>query len=181
MKIDQEDLNLRLERAAQHNDAQGALYFLALGADPNAKPRIGSQRIIERAIEHGNATIVAALARHGLDLNSIPGVVGTPLTMCASRGKLGCAKALLDAGADPNGAEDLAGWTPLARALAQGEVEAMSFLIERGARWEARPVIKRLAKEQAKSADHVAALALLEALELRRETPRAKPAAGPRL
>jgi ankyrin repeat protein len=161
------ELSKSLGLAVKLGDLQEAERLLDAGANPNGKC-VGARRPVEWAIRGGHASIIPALARHGLDLNAIENMVGTPLSYAASEGQESCLRELLAAGADPNAVESLAGWTPLMRAAESGRLGSMLILLEAGARLDAtirRPPVN--AKRLAENAGQSACVALLESLELR--------------
>jgi ankyrin repeat protein len=81
------------------------------------------------AAEHGTLQEVRELIASGEDAN--PYTVATPLKEACSREDLEIARALLEAGADPNMVTD--NWTPLMEASRVGNREMIQLLVEFGA------------------------------------------------
>ena len=83
-----------------------------------------------------------------------------PLGTAAFARRLDAARALLDAGADPNG-RGARGFTPLQTAAQNGDVPMVELLLERGADPELRADDGLAAADRARTGGHVQVLALL--------------------
>jgi ankyrin repeat protein len=112
---------------------EAARLLLESGADPNEVEDDCS--VLEIALQACHDDFALILLARG----ARPEGVGfsRPLSLAARRGKLGVMRALLDAGADPNGANAY-GDTALMTAAAYGQVAAAEVLKQAGAHLDAR-------------------------------------------
>ncbi|MEW6531564.1 MAG: ankyrin repeat domain-containing protein [Thermodesulfobacteriota bacterium] len=103
------------------------------GADPN-KPE--DDPPIWKAAKAGNADIVEYLIKAGAQVNAVKGPEGSALGASVQKASTihdKVTKSLLNAGADPNMADEN-GFTPLMFAAMNGRVEGVRMLLHRGAR-----------------------------------------------
>ena len=106
----------------------------------NKPPAERTLKIFFNAIREGRADDVAKqVAKLGTEITYTPYAwVTPPLAYAAGqRNSEGCVRVLLDAGADVHGV-DAHGSTPLHNAAAQGNLETVTLLLERGAKVDAR-------------------------------------------
>jgi len=139
--------------------------LLNLGADPNALDggrHTPLYSVGNECAAGGAENVVRKLVQSGADVNAHDGAKKcTPLHMAARRGNREVARALLDCGADIE-ARDIAGDTPLRRAVNCNKAEVVALLIARGANVHSvgskgstpslaarNPALKRLLQRQA--------------------------------
>jgi ankyrin repeat protein len=121
--------------AVRANHPELVRYFVAHGAEVNARTRIGDtpRWVLPNSVPgfgHGIGIVRGGLPPRG----SRPPVPGgmSPLLYAARDGRMQSLRILLDAGADINQA-DANGTTPLVTAIANNHPEAALLLIDRGA------------------------------------------------
>jgi ankyrin repeat protein/cell wall assembly regulator SMI1 len=105
--------------------------FLKLGVDPNVLDSPNKSNALSGAACKGNAEATAALIAAGTDVNNMDIIGFTPLCQAALIGKatnIEVMRLLLDAGADIEAGK---GSTPLM--MASRSVQAMKYLLDRGA------------------------------------------------
>jgi N-acyl-D-amino-acid deacylase len=120
-----------LMHAAFEGNLASMKLLLEAGADPNLANYTGSTALLWAADDLAKVRLLLA---HGAKPDTRTSEGTTPLIAAAMFH--GCApvlRALLDAGADPNAA-NRDGSTPLVQAASIGDIGAMRFLIDRGAR-----------------------------------------------
>jgi ankyrin repeat protein len=107
--------------AAACNAANGAVVaeLVARGADLDLQDHRGETALIGAARSKGAESIVRALAAAGAAVDLADDAGRTPLMHAADAGRAGAARALLDAGADPN-LRDPGGVSALTLAVAAG-------------------------------------------------------------
>ena len=106
--------------------------LVAEGANPDAQDWCGKPAVY-LAAAHGTAEAVAALARHGADLEATGGSLDeTALGAAARLGRPGTMEELLHAAANINAA-DRNGMTALMWTASKGEPEHAKILLDRGA------------------------------------------------
>ncbi|HVM16254.1 MAG TPA: SRPBCC domain-containing protein [Gaiellaceae bacterium] len=111
----------------------------------------------------GGGDAVRLLVERGAPLDAVarsPFAEVPPLGTAAFARRLDAARALLDAGADPNG-RGARGFTPLQTAAQNGDVPMVELLLERGADPELRADDGLAAADRARTGGHVQVLALL--------------------
>ena len=126
----QVDGTTALHWAAYHDDAELGLLLLEAGAKADAKNRYGVTPLYS-ACQNGNAKLVKALLKHGVDPDT--SLDGEEALLTASRtGSVEVVKALIESGAriDP---KDRNNQTALMWAAAEGNLEVVETLIEVGA------------------------------------------------
>jgi hemoglobin len=132
-----------LHEVAGHGSVEIVELLLRLGADPNARDVFGHTPLYSVGNASGDANggavaVVRALVQGGADVNARDDVKRcTALHMAARRGNVRVAEALLDCGADIE-ARDIAGDTPLRRAVNCAKVELVALLLSRGADVQSR-------------------------------------------
>ena len=117
-----------LHQAAAQHDAEGVARALRLGADPNSPPqyRASGEGALHVAIEGdeyntddldtaARKAVVDLLLKAGANVDAADESGRTPLFLAAEHGDIELANLLLDAGADPNGAEGCPPLCALAR------------------------------------------------------------------
>jgi ankyrin repeat protein len=105
------------------------LALLASAGLPGAP--VGGEALLD-AVQLDDAAAVSAALRQGIDVNARQADGATALSWAAMRNNTQIARSLLDAGADPDLANDL-GIGPLALAIRNGSAEMTSLLLEHGA------------------------------------------------
>jgi ankyrin repeat protein len=110
----------------------------ALLGDPAGRAAVdasdaGGATALHRAVERGDAELVALLIDAGADPTAVTRYRVTPLALAASSGRADIVTRLLDAGADPNEASQ-EGQTALMSAALGDSAEAVALLTSRGAR-----------------------------------------------
>jgi ankyrin repeat protein len=149
--VTNEDGQTALMLAARTGNVPVAQLLVQQGADVNRRERFKDQSAVMWAAGEGHADMVAFLVSKGADLSirarstdwesqisNEPRVqyrpTGglTPLLYAARAGCLGCAKAMVEAGADKD-RPNPDGMTPMIMALDNGYPEVALYLLERGA------------------------------------------------
>jgi ankyrin len=133
-----------LHSAAEFGREDVARILLARGADVDAHDEYG-QTPLHRAAAYGNLDLVRLLMDRGADVDAWTDGGSTPLHKVVQlsfassiEARLDVARALLDAGADPNAPERSSHFTPLRFAVGpQGDPALARLLLERGARLDA--------------------------------------------
>jgi ankyrin repeat protein len=96
------------------------------------------QEALVAAARIGEEIIIPDLVKHGAELEAASGVNGwTPLQHAIHKNRLGSVRALIEAGANPNGA-GAAGRTPLMMAAGYGQTHIVQLLLDKGADPQAR-------------------------------------------
>lgn len=120
--------------AMELDDAPSVSMLLARGFDANTADESG-QLGLYLALRLGADKVVAVLVAHpSTQLDRANAAGETPLMMAALRGRLPWMKALLDKGCRVN----IDGWSPLHYAASSTHEEAVTMLVQRGARIDAR-------------------------------------------
>lgn len=132
--VKQEQLMIRLHRAITSNDLEGAKALMAAGADPNGHGKAGHSAVHLAAFSANLDTLEFILSHGGQPDNQNALTGATPLVLAIlsyddHRQKL---KRLLDAGADPNIADNN-GDTPLHTAARTNAGDIIIELLEAGA------------------------------------------------
>ena len=128
----QPDGTTALHWAAYHGDAVAAKALLAAGASAAAKTDTGMTPL-SLACESGNAPLVKLLLVAGADANQSLPNGETPLMMAARTGSVPVLKELLAHKAKIDARESLRGTTALMWAAANSNVDAVRFLVSKGA------------------------------------------------
>ncbi|MEO5937657.1 MAG: ankyrin repeat domain-containing protein [Sphingomonas sp.] len=113
-----------LHIVAKRNDARYVTYLLARGANPNIKDNAGNTPLLV-AIDRGFAALVPILLKGKANANFIGDGGQTPLIKAVLRRDGDMVRALLDAGADPDRKDYLAGKS--ARQYANEDVRSASL------------------------------------------------------
>jgi hypothetical protein len=124
--------NRKLFTAAKKGDAAAVRAALTAGADVAARDNNGWTALHEAA-RWGQAEACALLLAAGADANAAhPDFGYTPLFVATFQaGHVAVVRALLEGGAAPSLA-GTAGWTPLHNAAEQGDLDALTALLEAG-------------------------------------------------
>src|SRR3954449_4584761 len=119
--------------AASTGDVAGMQRLLDAGFDPNAHDSAGYTPLIAAA-RAGNVEMIRLLTSRGADPNLPDAAVNawTPLLHAVHKAQPGSVAALLNAGANANGA-DSSGATPLIMAAGYGYTDIVKLLLARGA------------------------------------------------
>ena len=134
----QVDGTTALHWAVSLDDQDTADLLLRAGAKVSVANRVGATPM-QLAALNGNAAMVEALLRAGVDANAALTPSGDTALMIASRtGKTDAIRVLLDHGAHVNAAEQWGGTTALMWAVAERHADAVRLLIDRGANVNAR-------------------------------------------
>jgi cytohesin len=102
------------------------------GADPNAKEKNGAQTALMWATAGRHSAVTKELVQYKADVNAVSKGGSTAL-MFAARGDTESARALLDAGADPNLQISDWGGTALIIASTMGQADIVEALLNKGA------------------------------------------------
>jgi cytohesin len=102
------------------------------GADPNAKEKNGAQTALMWAAAGRHSAVTKELVQYKADVNAVSKSGSTAL-MFAARGDTESARALLDAGADPNLQIPDWGGTALIIASTMGQADIVEALLNKGA------------------------------------------------
>jgi ankyrin repeat protein len=102
------------------------------GADPNAKEKNGEQTALMWAIAGRHSAVAKELVQYKADVNA-RSKGGSTALMFAARGDTESARALLDAGADPNLQIPDWGGTALIIASTMGQADIVEALLDKGA------------------------------------------------
>ncbi len=118
---------------ASHGDAAAMKRLLDAGLDPNARDAAGYTPLIAAA-RAGNVSMVRLLTSRGADPNLPDAAVNswTPLLHAVHKDQARSIAALLDAGANANGADSY-GQSPLMMAAGYGYTDIVKILLARGA------------------------------------------------
>ncbi len=126
------DLNKDLANAAKKGDTKAVKFYLAKGADVNAKDALGQTALIYAAT-YGYAEIVQALLDQGADMKA-KDLMGMPAIGCAARnGHFKTVEVLLASGADVNAKDDQYGGSTLMTATYYNRPDIVKILITKGA------------------------------------------------
>ena len=119
--------------AATHGDLAAMKKMLDAGLDPNARDAAGYTPLIAAA-RAGNVAMIRLLASRGAVPNLPDAAVNswTPLLHAVHKDQPASIRALLDAGANANGADSY-GQTPLMMAAGYGYTDIVKTLLARGA------------------------------------------------
>ncbi|KAJ5609907.1 hypothetical protein N7528_009173 [Penicillium herquei] len=137
-----------LVQAVKSNNVFVVDLLLARGAEINqlvSLPFVAGQflptTVLGLAVENASLQVIQSLLWACKDMNaSFHGALYTsPLALAVARGKLGLARALLDAGIDLRAADSEEEMILLERAARHGDPSVCSFLIERGAKVDREP------------------------------------------
>lgn len=130
-----------LIHAVLNNNAPAVKRLLAAGASPDTRNSQGSQALVVAANRGFTPAAVALLDGHA-QVNAISKSGMTPLLEAAETGHADTVKILLERGADPNLAETGQsigrGTTPLKAAVMNGDVIAIRYLLDGGAKVNAQ-------------------------------------------
>jgi hypothetical protein len=118
---------------ASHGDVAAMKRMLDAGLDPNARDAAGYTPLIAAARE-GNVAMIRLLTSRGAGPNLPDAAVNswTPLLHAVHKAQPRSIAALLDAGANTNGADSY-GQTPLMMAAGYGYTDIVKILLARGA------------------------------------------------
>jgi uncharacterized protein len=122
-----------LHWAAMHGDLELAQMLMYAGANPRAATRLNGYTPLFLASREGQASIVEALLKAGVDADARSSTGSTPLMLAAASGNVEAVRRLLDTGADPKIKETARGQTALMFAAAYNRVGAVELLARRGA------------------------------------------------
>jgi ankyrin repeat protein len=122
-----------LMEAARRGNLATVRALLAAKANPNAQEGKGGQTALMWAISERHSDVATELVRQGADVNAHAKSGFTALMFAAQQGDAASARAVLDAGANPNEAMPKSGATPLIVASAIGNTEVVSLLLDKGA------------------------------------------------
>jgi ankyrin repeat protein len=125
-----------LHYAAQYAHLDCVKYCIEMGADVNARNRVGSTPL-HCALERGSVATVTDCVKYciemGANVNASTNFGYTPLYYASLRGFVDVVRVLLDAGAHVDVAEEN-GRTPLCGAIRMEHVDVARLLMDRGAR-----------------------------------------------
>ncbi len=114
--------------AVQHRDAPWVNFLLLHDADPNIADRAGNWPIIAAA-SIGFADGVRSLIQHGARVNQTNGSGETPLHLAVQRRDVVLARVLMQAGANPDAQDNIAGMSPRDYAAADPRAAAVLAVI----------------------------------------------------
>lgn len=128
-----EYLPSELRVAATEGDLNRVQELLSRGVDVNRPLGSKSNSVLNRAIEGGNAAVVAAVLDAGADPNAISETGMTPLFFATFFGNPAIVQLLIKHGARTDVVEERHRNTALLTAVRKGHVEAVDALIKAGA------------------------------------------------
>ncbi|MFE9723809.1 ankyrin repeat domain-containing protein [Streptomyces sp. NPDC005794] len=124
-----------LRQAAASGDTHRVAGILASGVSADLRETDVARTALDQAVWNNHPDVVRVLLAAGAAPDAEMGEFRetTALRYSAPRGMREVAQHLLDAGANPNGRADTDQYTPLILAAAQGEVDMVELLLDRGA------------------------------------------------
>lgn len=118
-----------LHIVARRGDETYTLFLLQKGADPNLRDAKGNTPLMI-AVEAGAQSVVEALCNHRANVDLANDSGETPLIRAVQRRNLAIARVLIDAGADPDQSDSLAGMSARDYANADTRTPALAKLFE---------------------------------------------------
>ena len=125
-----------LIRAARRGHLSVVRQLLKHGVDVDARDKDGRTAIWLAAF-FGHEDVVRILAQAPARIDAADNIGATPLMAASQENHVGVIQILLDADANKEKKDDKGGYTPLLYAAEMGMVEAVAFLIRRGAKLDA--------------------------------------------
>lgn len=124
--------NTNIYDAALNGDIQMIKSFIKKGFDVNTRDAEGRTMLMFAAF-NGHAEVIKLLLKSGAEINAKDKLNRSAITYAATSPFAEAVKLLLDHHADPNNIDNNEHWTPLMNAAAEGQMEVVKILLERGA------------------------------------------------
>lgn len=150
-----------LHAAAHANQVSCIDHLVHAGANINAADRIGRTPLHAASTAKGTSTAVAALVRHGADMDSLDKKKHSPLISAVEARQLSPARELLLAGADVSARHGPLRKTLLHQPAVEGNIDMLRLLLQHGADVNACTTTAITPLRLASSRDHPKAIDML--------------------
>lgn len=131
--VDMENGNAALYKAAGEGHLGVVQLLVGSGADLERRG-MGGETALFTAAQRDRLAVVRYLVEEGAEVDHCNGVGETPLIAACHLGFLDIIKCLVEAGANPSAVSSTKGTSPLWNAATAGHLEAVEYLLRKGAR-----------------------------------------------